>query len=110
MPTTTGHPRIHLHLTEAELRVWLSSAAPGDWLEYHRGFLALDRALGSRLGEVDRKELDRVAERAMALAQAGRGHLVQRRHGAGDCSYLFVVASAPARNADLRISVPEDVA
>ena len=86
-----------LKATIADLENWFAAAAPGDALEYHRGFLAMDRSVGSRLGEDDRKELDRVANSLFALAGSSRGHLLQRRHGDGDYSYLFVLGMKAGR-------------
>ena len=53
---------------------WLVQAKPGDRLEYHRGYLAMDRGVGSRLGEEAGRELDRVATALMAMAEAGDVH------------------------------------
>lgn len=111
MPEQTRPPRVRLLVDEAELRNWLGSATAGETLLYHRGALGSDRLMhGSRLPEEDRRELDRVAHTVFGLAEAGRGYLVQRRHGDGDYSYLFVLAPVPASKADSRTSVLEDVA
>jgi hypothetical protein len=37
-----------------------------------------------------------VANTLWGLAKAGRGHLLQRRHGESDYSYLFVLARRPS--------------
>lgn len=66
----------------AALDRWIDSAAPGDAAEYHRGYLARDIAEGPALL--------RLAEAAYAGWRAGRVHLVQRRHGPGDYSYLAI--------------------
>ena len=80
-----------LILTEIELCGWLGQAAPGDSIEYHRGFLALDRCrIGGRLREQDATELSRVADRAWLAAEGRLVHLVQRRNGQDDYSYLLV--------------------
>ncbi len=85
--------RPHLLVTAADLELWLGRALPGNALDYHRGFLALDRVtLGSRLSKEDAGELDRVATAAMAAAEAGLVHLLQRRNGDGDYTYLAVMA------------------
>ena len=83
-------------LTEAQLCRWLGTAAPGDPLVYHRGFLAvyLDPGNG-RLTERERAELRRVSRRAMLLAEDGLAHLLQRRNGPDDFSYLLVARSRP---------------
>jgi hypothetical protein len=76
------------------LLAWLNQANPGDVLEYHRGFLALDRSHhSSLLREDDRQVLCRVANIAMRLSDRGLVDLVQRRI-ARDCfSYLAVARS-----------------
>lgn len=81
-----------LAITGQQFEVWLKQAAPGDRLVYHRGYLAVDRARGSgRLSEAARRELVAVANLALALADRGEIHLVQRRYRDGDYSYLAVL-------------------
>jgi len=88
---TSCHP-----LTESALTAWLGAAASGDRIEYWRGFLAVDAsATASKLEPDDRRQLGRVAARAFRLAQRGKAHLVQRRHGEADYSYLLVVRPRP---------------
>jgi DNA-directed RNA polymerase specialized sigma24 family protein len=95
--------RTSLLIDETELRLWLATAEGGTTLEYHRGVLAVDRLVhGSRLSEPDRQQLERVADTLFSLATAGRGYLVQRRHGDGDYSYLFVVGAKGLRSESLR--------
>jgi hypothetical protein len=95
-PTAPALPR--LLITEAGVKAWLVDARPGAALLYHRGFLLLDRQVfGSQLSVRDRTELNRVADVAMALAEAGRLRLVQRRHGDADYSYLAVASSGRSR-------------
>jgi len=87
---------IRLHLKEIELCAWIGQARPGDVLEYHRGFLALDVLRhGSRLSERERAELARVGRRALWAAEQGFVHLVQRRHGLDDYSYLAIARHRP---------------
>ena len=89
-------PAVRILLDEERLRCWLATAKAGDILEYHRGVLVIDRLPGGgRLAERDRRDLDRVADAVFRIASANRGYLVQRRHGDGDYSYLFV-QKAPA--------------
>ena len=83
-------------LTESALTAWLGAAAAGDRIEYWRGYLAIDaNASESSLAPDDRRELGRVAARAFRLAEQGKAHLVQRRHGEADYSYLLVVRPRP---------------
>ena len=89
-------PNILKPVTEFDLCGWVGQAAPGDMLEYHRGFLALDTTpQGTRLAERDRAELARVARRAWWAAERGLIHLVQRRHGSDDYSYLAIARPKP---------------
>ncbi|MFN3946113.1 MAG: hypothetical protein ACK4K7_14400 [Allosphingosinicella sp.] len=91
---------VHGPLTEIDLCGWVGQAAPGDILEYHRGFLALDTMPhGTRLAERERAELARVARRAWWAAEYGLIHLVQRRHRTNDYSYLAIARPKPRRTA-----------
>jgi len=92
--TTVTKPR----LTEIELCAWIGQAAPGDVLEYHRGLFALDRtAFGKFKDTPARAALDLLASRAYALAEQGLAHLVQRRNGADDFSYVAIARPKPKR-------------
>lgn len=78
-------------LTELELAGWIGQAVPGEALEYHRGFLALDTVeMFSRLEPAEREELVRMARRAYWAAEQGLVHLVQRRLGPDCFSYLAI--------------------
>ena len=92
-------------LTEAALCVWVGQASTGDQLAYHQGYLAIDTGTESLFGTpADRKELRRVADRAWQLAQEGTVHLVQRRTGELDYTYLVVVRPRPrAASGALRV-------
>ena len=90
-------PSLVLKATLADLDNWFGVATAGDGFEYHRGILAMDRGVGSRLGEDDRKELGRVADAAMILAKSGRAHLVQRRRGPDDYTYIALAGTSPRR-------------
>src|SRR3954454_18442883 len=80
-----------LPLTEADFCTWIGQAGPQDVIEYHRGFLIVDtdRRL-SALSSADRHKLSRVASRAWQCAQDGLVHLVQRRLGESQFSYLAI--------------------
>lgn len=83
-------------VSEADLCGWLGRAAPGEMLEYHRGFLALDSSpLTERLPNRQRIDLLRVARRAIWAAEHGLAHPVQRRNGAEDYSYLLIARPRP---------------
>jgi hypothetical protein len=81
-------------LTDSELCGWLVKAEPGDALEYHRGFLARDIvAHARRLSEHDRVKLARLARCVWWAGEQKLIHLVQRRHGPDDYSYLAIARS-----------------
>ncbi len=97
LSATAGRTRSSIAiLNEAALTAWFGAAAAGDRIEYWRGYLAIDaNATASKLEPDDRRELGRVAARAFRLAEQGKAHLVQRRHGEADYSYLLVVRPRP---------------
>jgi hypothetical protein len=73
---------------------------PGDRVEYHRGFLALDTLpKWTPLQEPERKELVCLAIRARWAAEHNLVHLVQRRHGPDDFSYLAIARPKPKQPA-----------
>ena len=86
---------VRKRITEIDLCGWLGQAAPGDVLEYHRGFLALDTFSRYGFADPERVELARMARRAWWAAERGLVHLVQRRHGIDDFSYLAVARVQP---------------
>ena len=80
------------------LLAWLNQAKPGDALEYHRGFLALDRSGQSPASDDDRIALGQLASLAMRLANRGLVDLAQRRIALDCFSYLAIARS---RNCEL---------
>jgi hypothetical protein len=89
-------PTVSLTLSEIEFCGWLGQAGPGETLEYYRGFLLVDASQhGGRLPEQDRVELTRVARRAWLASEQKLIHLVQRRHGPDDYSYLAIARPKP---------------
>jgi hypothetical protein len=89
---------VHLrpHIETSDIEAWLAGAVAGV-LEYHRGFLAVDRIEIRRAGEKERRRLGAAADLALRLASEKRVHLVQHRHGAGDYSYFMVATRRGAR-------------
>jgi hypothetical protein len=86
--------------TDIGLLAWLNQAEPGDAIEYHRGFLTVDRAREtSKLLEDDRQVLCRIANLALRLSNLGLIHLVQRRIKPDCFSYVAV-----ARKRDCELS------
>lgn len=93
-PVSAVPPLRSLVIREGDFLQWLDQAQPGDRLEYHRGHLGADREAGSPLSEALRRELGRIADRAMEFALRGRLHLVQERRGKDATAYLAVRGSA----------------
>ena len=87
-------PLRSLMIRESDFLKWIERAGPGDRLEYHRGHLGADREAGSPLPDTMRRDLGRIADRAMDLALEGRLHLVQERRGTDVTAYLVVMGGA----------------
>ena len=86
-------------------------AEPGERIEYHRGFLGLDRSpLGRHADRQTRSTISRTADRAAVMAEKGLVHLVQKRLGPECFSYFAVVRRRQRRverhPADLPIQQP----
>ena len=92
-------------LTVGRFWSWLARSEPGAALEYHRGLLILDRSPASELGEDERRTVAKIADAALAAAEDGLVHLVQRRNGPFDFSYVAIKA-APARGKRVPRSLP----
>lgn len=83
-------------LNEIEFCAWVAQAVPGDRLEYHRGFLALDTfELFTRLDDKARAELSKMAGRAFWAAEQGLVHLVQERLAPDRFSYVAIARPKP---------------
>lgn len=96
MTTICALPARTARLDEAALSGWIGQAEPGDVLDYHRGFLAIDiNATTSRLTDGDRRTLIRIARRALWAAEHGLVHLVQLRGGEGDFHYRMIARPRP---------------
>lgn len=98
----TGMQRVQsvptLIMNEVSFAAWIAQADAGDILKYHRGFLVIDTDKArTPLDEADRVRLLALARRAMQAAEIGLVHLVQRRHGDGDYSYLAIARSRPKK-------------
>jgi hypothetical protein len=82
-----------LFTDEDALCDWIANAVPGAVMIYYRGHLAYDRMPSTGVfANPDRKRLIAVAKRAMQAAEDGLIHLVQRRHGPQDYSYIAIKA------------------
>jgi hypothetical protein len=83
-------------VSDEEVRQWLQEAKPGQVLHYFRGFLA--RAADGRhqlLREVECQDVARFAGRLWRAAHHKRVHLVQRRHGPEDFTYIAIARERP---------------
>jgi hypothetical protein len=91
--TTTRAAR---RLSEMDFAGWVGAAAPGDRLEYHRGFLAVDIVpVISKLPETERAALKTMAARAWWASEAGLVHLVQERLGPDHFAYVAIARPKP---------------
>ncbi len=96
MAVSQTNPRAMQRLTETAFCAWLGQAHPGAQLIYHRGLLALDASINSQTPKSDvRHELARVARRAWWAASQGLVHLIQRRNGPDDFTYLAIARPRP---------------
>ncbi len=83
-------------LTDITFCAWVGQAAPGDWLEYHRGFLGIDVMPGmSTLNDKERQRLAALAGAAFRACEAGLVHLVQQRLGPDRFAYLAIARPKP---------------
>lgn len=83
-------------LDETSFCAWVAQAKPGDALEYHRGFLCLDRGCPEpQAPSPNQTKLDMMAERALELSERGFLHLVQQRLGDASFRYLAIVRPCP---------------
>ena len=72
---------------------FLNTAQAGEWLTYHSGALARDRAELGGASDADRavaREIDKVATAIWEAAQAGEVTLTQRRINPSTCEYSAV--------------------
>ena len=96
-----------LPVTPDEFCGWLAMAMPGTATLYHRGHLGRDRCRSTTaLSERDRQGLIALARQALLAAEDGRVHLLQRRHGDGDYSYIAVKARVSERRAARPRNIP----
>ena len=85
-------------LSEMDLAGWIGAAAPGDRIEYHRGFLAVDIVpVISRLQDHERRALKTMAARAWWASEQRLVHLVQQRLGPDRFAYIAIARPKPKR-------------
>ena len=88
-------PAPALMIDAAGFEAWLQIARPGSLIEYHRGQLCVDRqhkvnAPRNTPENKARDVLHELATRALRASERGLVHLVQRRRGPEDFSYLAI--------------------
>ena len=112
MRKSISNTTMERRLTETAFCAWLGQAHPGAQLVYHRGLLALDATINSQTPKSDaRRELARVAGRARWAAEQGLVHLVQRRNGPDDFSYIAIARPrTPEASASLSSVLLKEVA
>lgn len=78
-------------LTEGDLCDWIAAATRGEAIQYHEGFLVLDRSeTGSKLPKRDRVRLHALARRAWIACELGLVHLFSVRLDEQHYQYLAV--------------------
>jgi hypothetical protein len=93
---TAPQPQVHLAISEADFAAWVEKAKPGARIVYHEGYLGADRFPGpTHFAAHQRRELGRVADLALALAEKGLLLLAQRRIDADRVAYLAIKAAKP---------------
>jgi hypothetical protein len=91
-------------INELSFCAWVAQAEPGERLQYHIGFLAVDTFTQiSGLSEKERTELGRLSDRAFRAAALGLVHLVQERIGP-DCFAYFAIARARPKSVNVSLS------
>jgi hypothetical protein len=85
-----------LLLDEIAFLAWVDQAGPGDRLEYHRGFMAIDTdRMMSKLAPDQRRMLCDLADAAFRAAMKDLVHLVQARIATNHFSYIAVARPRP---------------
>ena len=102
-----GCARTALPVTPDDFCGWLAMATPGSASVYYRGHLGRDRCRSTTtLSERDRQALIALARQALLAAENRRVHLLQRRHGDGDYSYIAVKARVSERRTARPRNIP----
>jgi hypothetical protein len=95
-PVHIGHPVPLPRLSDIEFCAWIGQAAPGERLEYHRGFVGVDAApVISKLPDTERRRLAALASAAYRAFEADLVHLVQERLATDRFAYVAVARAKP---------------
>jgi hypothetical protein len=96
--TTVTTTRSASRLSEMEFAGWVGAAAPGDRIEYHRGFLAVDLIVPiSGQSRPELVALHKLGIRAYWAAEQRFVHLVQERVGPNHFAYIAIARPKPKR-------------
>ena len=88
--------RTSLLLDEIRFLAWVDQANPGDRLEYHRGFMAIDTdKMMSKLSPDQRRVLCDLADAAFRAAMKDLVHLVKARLATNHFAYIAVARAKP---------------
>ena len=97
-------------LTDAALCDWIEGAQAGESIQYHQGFLLLDRSsITSTLPVPERERVDALARRAWLARELGLVHLFSRRVCDGIYRYLAIRSGSTLKHPDIqaRLRQPE---
>lgn len=90
-------------MTDLDFMQWIADAKPGETIEYHTGFLFVDRVRGIESQNISAPEIRLVADAAFDLQQRGLVELTQRRLDRYRYCYLATARRKPkAKSLDLR--------
>jgi hypothetical protein len=90
-------------LTEERFANWIGDALVGQSIQYHEGFLLLDRSeSGSGLGAKERNRLHSVARRAWIACELGLVHLFSLKVADGHYRYIAIRSSSKLTPPEIR--------
>ncbi len=90
-------------LTEERFANWIGDALVGQSIQYHEGFLLLDRSeSGSCLGAKERNRLHSVARRAWIACELGLVHLFSLKVADGHYRYIAIRSGSKLTPPEIR--------
>ncbi len=90
-------------LTEERFANWIGDALVGQSIQYHEGFLLLDRSeSGSGLGAKERNRLHSVARRAWIACELGLVHLFSLKVADGHYRYIAIRSGSKLKPPEIR--------
>ncbi len=98
-------------LTEERFANWIGDALVGQSIQYHEGFLLLDRSeSGSGLGTKERNRLHSVARRAWIACELGLVHLFSLKVADGHYRYIAIRSSSKLTPPEIRARLAKTTA